>query len=323
MSYLPTKYTLVFHGNCIDGWFSAYIAYSSLQANGGVMNMFPISPNQRTTWPRNEQLVASHVLLLDVSVPKYIRDMWMKSGALSVHCIDHHASAIEHWPKNQCPIDTSRCAAYQTWQRFYPQLAIPSWLEHIDRVDRWDNPSHEDRCIREVLNIIAHKPVENKYDDAFTLTEMFLTQIQNPAGAQILLNQGAAILEKKDAELIQLLNNGGIHHMTEDHVKGWQLPAHWLNASVFIIDTTNVSLDTTEAAHLVFLHYPAVQVFINYRKKSIMGHLGNRTMFVYSARSRGFDLTSGCSILKGHKTAAGASLVMGEANVLPFLVTAM
>jgi len=322
MTFIPTKYTLVFHGNCIDGWFSTYIAYSSLQANGGVMNMFPISPNQRTTWPRNDQLVGSHVLLLDVSVPQYIRDMWKNAGALSVHCIDHHASAIEHWPVGQCPIDTTRCAAYQTWQRFYPQLEIPAWLQHIDRIDRWDNPSHEDRCIREVLNIIAHKPVENKYDEAFTLTEMFLNQIQNPVGATHLLSEGAAILEKKDAELIQLLNNGGIHQITQDHLKGWQLPPHWDGVNLYIIDTSNVSLDTTEAAHLVFLHYPNVDVFINYRKKIMTGNLGKRVMYVYSARSRGFDLTSGSSILKGHKTAAGASLIMGEAPVLPFLVTA-
>lgn len=322
MTFTPTKYTLIFHGNCIDGWFSTYIAYSSLQANGGVMSMFPISPNQRTTWPKPEQLVASHVLLLDVSVPGYVRKMWKKGGALSIHCIDHHASAIEHWPANACPIDTSRCAAYQTWKRFFPAQAIPPWLEHIDRIDRWDNPSHEDRCIREVLNIIAHKPVENKYDEAFALTQMFLSQIEDPVGFRNILMEGAAILQKKDGELTELLNQGGIHHFTQDYVHGWLLPPHWFGAVVFIIDTTNIALDTTEAAHLVFLHHPNVNVFINYRKKVLDGDLGQREMYVYSARSRGFDLTAGHIPLKGHKTSAGASLIKGEAPVLPFLVTA-
>jgi hypothetical protein len=91
---------------------------------------------------------------------------------------------------------------------------------------------------------------------------------------------------------------------------------------VFIIDNTNITLDTTEAAHIVFQHYPAVNVFINYRKKTLYGRgpgAVEKEMFVYSARSRGFNLTDG-TVLKGHPTAAGASLIKGEAPTLPFLL---
>jgi hypothetical protein len=96
-----------------------------------------------------------------------------------------------------------------------------------------------------------------------------------------------------------------------------------LGANVFIIDNTNITLDTTEAAHLVFQHYPQVNVFVNYRRKILYGKGANaveKTMYIYSARSRGFDLTSGDIPLKGHKTAAGAALIKGEAPMLPFLL---
>lgn len=328
---MATNFTILYHGNCIDGWFSAYIAHSALQPTAGTINMFPISPSQTNTWPKMAEMVGTHIFLLDVSVAQAHRDAWMAGGALSVNCIDHHASAVEHWPAGASPIDTSRCAALQTWQRFYPDTEIPFWLHHIDRVDRWDNPTYEDRCVREVLNEIAHKPVQKKTAEAFTLTQLFLANMSNPLGVMMTINQGKQILDQKDAALLGVLSKGTFHTFTAEYLTGWGLPESWLGANVFIIDNTYTTLDTTEAAHIVFQHYPQVNVFINYRKKVLFGKgagaaaggapTPEKTMYVYSARSRGFNLTEG-TIFKGHPTAAGASLIQGEAPLLPFLLQA-
>ena len=319
----PINHTILFHGNCIDGWFSAYIAHSALKHQGTV-NMFPISPSQPNTWPKTTEMAGTHILLVDVSVTENYRSAWLIGGALSVNCIDHHASAIEHWPAGACPINTASCAALQTWQRFYPTQEVPFWLHHIDRIDRWDNPTYEDRCVREVLNEVAHKPVQKKMSEAFTLTEMFLMNMSTPLGVMMTIQQGKTILDQKDAALMNILNKGTFHTFTAEYLAGWNLPASWLGANVFIIDNTNITLDTTEAAHIVFQHYPHVNVFINYRKKTLYGRgpeAVEKTMYVYSARSRGFNLTDG-TILKGHPTAAGASLIKGEAPMLPFLLSA-
>jgi hypothetical protein len=315
-------YTILFHGNCLDGWFSAYIAHSVLK-NLGTVSMYPISPSQPNTWPDVKEMAGSHILLVDVSVKQSDREHWLNNGAQSVKCIDHHASAIEHWPKDCCPINTASCAAVQTWQYFYPNQEVPFWLHHIDRIDRWDNPTYEDRCIREVLNVIAHKPVQKRLAEAFTLTEIFLTNMNTPLGVMSVIMEGKQILDQKDAALLAILNKGTFHTFTQEYIDGWKLPAHWLSANVFIIDNTNITLDTTEAAHLVFQHYPQVNVFINYRRKILYGKgpdAVEKTMYIYSARSRGFDLTSGDIPLKGHKTAAGAALIKGEAPMLPFLL---
>jgi hypothetical protein len=321
MASASINHTILFHGNCIDGWFSAYIAHSVLK-NQGIVNMFPISPSQPNTWPTNAEMAGTHILLVDVSVAENHRNAWMNGGALSVRCIDHHASAIEHWPAAGNPINTAHCAALQTWQHFYPGVEVPFWLHHIDRIDRWDNPTYEDRCVREVLNLIAHKPVQKKIAEAFTLTEMFLVQMATPLGVMGVITQGKQILDQKDAALLSILSAGTFHTFTQDYITGWNLPASWLGATVFIIDNTNITLDTTEAAHIVFLHYPQVNVFINYRKKTLYGRgpgAVEKTMYVYSARSRSFNLTDG-TIFKGHPTAAGASLIKGEAPMLPFLL---
>jgi hypothetical protein len=318
-----TNHTILFHGNCIDGWFSAYIAHSVLK-NAGTVNMYPISPSQTNTWPKTADMAGTHILLVDVSVAESYRTAWLTGGALSVNCIDHHASAVEHWPAGACPINTAACAALQTWQHFYPAVPVPFWLHHIDRIDRWDNPTYEDRCVREVLNDIAHKPVQKKQAEAFALTELFLANMATPMGLMMVLAQGKQILDQKDASLLGILGAGTFHTFTQDYITGWSLPQSWLGANVFIIDNTHITLDTTEAAHIVFQHYPQVNVFINYRKKTLYGRGAaavEKTMYVYSARSRGFNITDG-TILKGHPTAAGASLIKGEAPMLPFLLSA-
>lgn len=314
------NYTILFHGNCIDGWFSAYIAHSVL-SNLGKIDMYPISPSATNTWPDLSKMKGTNVLLLDVSVAQEHRNKWLAGGALSVLCIDHHTSAIEHWPSGACPIDTRSCAAIQTWMRFYPGTSIPRWLDCIDRIDRWDNPTYEDRCIREVLNIIAHKPVQNKMSEAFELTLKFFNDISTPDGYNSVIMAGKAILDQKDTTLITILTNGGsFYTLTQEYLDGWKLPPSWLGLRVFIIDNTNITLDTTEASHLVFTHYPDCSVFINYRKKIVLSPGFERETVIYSARSRGFNLTLG-TVLRGHPTSAGATLVKGDVPVLPFLIT--
>jgi len=320
-SCFSSAYTILFHGNCIDGWMSAYIAQTALKEHATI-KMFPISPSFRNTWPKKDVISGTHILMLDVSVPKDVQDEWLAAGALAVNCIDHHESSIGHWPVGACPIRTDCCAAVQTWQAFYPALEIPFWLNHIDRIDRWVEPTYEDRCIREVLNLIAHLPVQKRFDEAMTLTENFIYNMSNPVGIATKLGTGKEILDKKDAELMTTLSHGVMFPITAEHIGWWNLPDSWLGANVFIIDNTHAVFDSTEAAHLVFTHYPEVAAFINYRKKTVVGRSDGlqKEYYVYSARSRGLDLTCSPSIFRGHKTSAGASLLKSETPVLPFVM---
>ena len=319
------KYTILFHGNCIDGWMSCYIAHSSIKHQGSV-RQYPIAPGQPNTWPAVNMMRNNHVLLVDVSVPQATRDMWLACGVLSVKCIDHHASAVEHWPADNCPINTESCAAIQTWQFFYPQTPVPEWLKCVDRIDRWDHPTEEDRCLREVLHIIAHKPVQRKFEEAYADTDAFMQAIYTKEGTDAMMERGRAILKKKDEDLFKVLGKGTVMVVTEEHMTAWQLPASWMGITLYLIDNTDVVFDTTEAAHQVFTYYPQVTAFINYRKKTFLekGDMAvEKTVYVYSARSREFDLTKDGSLFKGHPTAAGVSLVCGEAPLIPFILASM
>ena len=315
------SHTILFHGNCVDGWFSCYIAYSILRVKGS-LSMYPIAPGQPNTWPSAAVLEGTHVLMVDVSVPEATRNHWMAHGALSIKCIDHHASAVEHWSEC-CPIHVESCAAIQTWQHFYPALPIPFWLQQIDRMDRWDHPTEDDRCIREILAQIAHKPVQKRFDQAIQMTDAFLKKVSTHEGWSEIVEKGRLLLEKKDAALRETLTAGRTVVISETELMAWHLPETWLGKLVYIMDNTNQPFDSTEASHLVFTHYPETDVFINYRKKSF--RVGGKNsmamdqqMIVYSARSQSLSLTEG-TVFRGHPTAAGASLLIGEAAFFPFL----
>ncbi len=290
----------------------------------GQVKMYPISPNQRNTWPNIKEMTGTNVLLVDVSVEESIRKEWLSKGVLAIECIDHHASAIPHWPLNpdgtSTVIDTTRCAALQAWMRFFNMLPIPGWLQQIDRIDRWENPTYEDRCLREVLNVIAHYPVQKMIPEAIHQSDLFLQMYSNPDEFQKLMLGGKEILDRKDAALFETLQNGKQMLITPQQLIEWDLPSSWLNRAVFIIDNSFNSFDTTEAAHIIFSHMPHIEVFINYRRKRFHDKESNddKTIYIYSARSRGFDITSG-TILKGHPSSAGASLIVGDTSVFPFV----
>jgi hypothetical protein len=321
--------TILFHGNCIDGWFAAYFAYCELVQHGGVQ-MFPIAPSQPNTWPAAEVMEGTDVWLLDVSVPAYVREEWTEARVRSIQCIDHHATAIEQWPAEACPIHTDHCAALQAYHHFFHGMEAPEWLHSIDRVDRWVDVTYEDRCLREFLHELARLPVQHRLADAIRLTNSFFFNMNNhPETFQWYVEKGEKFLHKKDAHLWSIIDSKG-HTVTidEEHVATWNVPSTWVGHKLFLMNTTDVILDTTEASHLVFTKHSDISVFINYRNKVFYTKPQKGTMksmIVYSARSSvvsGINLTEG-TIFSGHPTSAGASLVRGEATHFPFLLESL
>jgi hypothetical protein len=311
------KYTILYHGNCIDGWVSAYLAYSTLYTKGPVQ-LFAISPNQPRTWPTGQEMSGTNILMVDISVPEEYRKKWLAAGALTIMCIDHHATSTEHWTPAECPIHVESCAAIQVHTFFFPDMPIPGWLAAVDRIDRWDNPTEEDRCMREVLSYIAHKPVSGALEEAIMLTQKFIMDMENPEAVAAYLAQGKEVLHQKDEHLKQLMfSRGRMVSITPEMATAWQLPANWAYLTIFVVDNTGITMDTTEAAHLFFSVQKGAPVFINYRKQTYPGK--PFPQYTFSARSRDFDMTQG-TILKGHPSAAGASIIAKSGVCLPFVL---
>jgi hypothetical protein len=327
--------TILYHGNCIDGFTAAFLAHTALTEQGVAdIKMYPVAPTG-VGLPHLKEFAGRHILMVDISFDQAKRAAWTAAGALSIQCIDHHATSCSHWSAEANPIHVESCAALQVFRHFFPQQEVPFWLEVIDRIDRWDNPTDADRCVRELLNIMAHKPVQHKDSIQAVLAEMrdWIALINTPEGQVQQLTIGKALLDKKEASLCQILEKGTFLTIGFEQQQAWQLPASWLGANLYLIDNTDVLIDTTEASHIIFVNRPGVDVFINYRRKSFVKRGGfkkgysamddsdQKNSIIYYARSRNFNLTEG-TIFRGHPTAAGATLIQGEAPHFPFLLTA-
>ena len=300
------KYSLVYRGNAIDGWIATFIAYTALKESS--VKFYPISAGREVTPKQVASWKGTHVLLLDLSFSAESHAR-VSRVAISVETLDHRSGGEE------APLCSSRLA----WQKWYVDQVEPFWLGAVDRISRWDQPTLEDRCLREVLTNVSHMPPA----DAVRATEVLMTWMMTPLCAefQSLMAQGHAKLAQKDAHLLDVIGQlGHTHVVQEADVTTWGLTADWVGLTVFLLENSEVVIDTNEAAALLFAHKPDVSAFINYRKKvrrdPTSGRLG--LIYLYSARSRGFDLTAG-GFFQGQKRSAGAQRFIDADGVMPFV----
>lgn len=312
----PISVSIVFHGNCVDGWMSAYIAYYYYVNSGHSTNLYPISPNLEYTWPSHNSIANTNVILLDVSLPEVELKTW-ECIAYNVICIDHHPTSALQWSESvdrsvRSVHSTESCATVLTWKHFYHSIPLPRWAEQIDRFDRWSSPTYEDRCIREYLMPIARLPTVGRVQEALTATADFISTYYTLPS--LLLQQGATALASKQSALNEIVDKGTVISITENQAELWKLPTQWVGKQVFVVETTGTALDSTEASQTAFERFPSATMFINWRKMNY----ADTTVVIYSARAReGEDLTIG-GIFAGHPTSAGGKRVVGE-QVTPFV----
>ncbi len=87
------------------------------------------------------------LIIVDFSFPKTILDSWWEKGA-DILLIDHHKTAQEHLGfdlenlsgsvRREYIFDMSRCGAILTWQYFFPEEDVPTFLEYINDRDLWE-----------------------------------------------------------------------------------------------------------------------------------------------------------------------------------------
>ena len=332
MNSAPRTLSLIFHGNCIDGWFSACILRAPYVATHNI-NYYPISPNLSHTWPSAAVLAGTDILMTDVTVPETVLAAW-EGIATSVRCIDHHATSAPQLKcahrEHNCIHDTEACATLLAWRHVFGTSAdAPDWVHQIDRIDRWHNVTREDRAIREHLHMIAQLPVHGDIANALRLSTEYITACflypLAPHYLDELKAAGETALTAKEDAIRAILRNGGkVITIMPAMAEVWNLEPSWVGKRGFIIDTTGVVLDSTEAGHIAMNDYGA-EFFINYRLKTYTSPATGITTktYIYSARSKEtVNLTEGGSILAGHPCSAGASLrVENDVDVVPFVIS--
>jgi len=319
----PT-YSLLYRGNAIDGWISAFIAHTALTQKGEGVLLYPLYANAPLPAHRLPVWKGTHVLLLDLSIPSEERELLRREGIRSIQCFDHHESSRAHWDEKDCPVDTTVCTAIQVWRAYYPAQEMPFWLSSVDRLSRWEAPTVDDRCLREVLAPLARMAGDVSVPAALAATKAFMEEAMRPDEAPFRQRMavGQALLVKKDQMLYAELSQKGHYHVIgEEELKTWKLSREWFGLTLYLLDNSDFVIDTTEASHLMFYHNPHVDVFINYRKRVRRDPVTKllTATYIYSARSQAFDVRQG-GFFQGQATSAGATVMCSGEEVLPFQV---
>jgi uncharacterized protein len=122
----------IYHGNCADGFGSAWVVRKALGAvdfHAGVYQQTPPNVTDRD------------VYLVDFSYKRPVL-LEMAKTARTIMVIDHHKTAAEdlHYlpvPNIDATFDMEHSGAILTWLHFFPTRPPPQLLEHIEDRDLW------------------------------------------------------------------------------------------------------------------------------------------------------------------------------------------
>ncbi len=133
------KIIVIYHGNCADGFTSAWIVnkYFSDMQNVEV-EFYPGFYNESPP-----DVTDALVYIVDFSYKRPIMEDIVNKAARVVH-IDHHSTAIadmkdyEHntFEPFYSPLN-AESGAMLSWRYFFPDYEIPQFAKHIDDRDRW------------------------------------------------------------------------------------------------------------------------------------------------------------------------------------------
>lgn len=160
-----TPVTVLYHGDCLDGFGSAYAAWRHYGDSATYRPMHHGEP-----WAIAD--IAGHkVFILDFSFPPDFLET-MASTAQSVTQIDHHASALNAWGDKfdasskglrsyQHPtlpltvaFDLEKSGARLAWEHFHPNTTTPLVLQHIEDQDMWRFALPDTRAFCRALRLL-------------------------------------------------------------------------------------------------------------------------------------------------------------------------
>lgn len=122
----------IYHGNCADGFGSAWVVRKAL----GDVDFFP---GVYMTPPPD--VAGREVVMVDFSYKRPVL-LDMAKSAESILVIDHHKTAAEDLaslpvPNIDAVFDMEHSGAILTWQHYFPDQKPPQLLEHIEDRDLW------------------------------------------------------------------------------------------------------------------------------------------------------------------------------------------
>lgn len=131
---MKVDYTILYHGNCVDGFTSAWVARNALETSGYSCNY--IACFHGTPLPDLPDL-DTFVYVLDFSYPRDVLECLNKSHR-GIQIIDHHESSQKFLSSlPYATTDTAHSGAVLTWKHFFGDDAMPQLIQYVEDKDLW------------------------------------------------------------------------------------------------------------------------------------------------------------------------------------------
>lgn len=124
--------TILYHGNCPDGFCAAWAAWCQLGDNA---TYIPVCHGDK----HPDEIVDKHVALVDFCYPRAEMEK-LSSVVKSLTVVDHHISAMkemEGFEPAELNFDMTRSGCVLSWRYFNKDKAIPRLLLAVEARDLW------------------------------------------------------------------------------------------------------------------------------------------------------------------------------------------
>jgi oligoribonuclease NrnB/cAMP/cGMP phosphodiesterase (DHH superfamily) len=204
---------VLYHGNCADGFASAFCVYLYYKQNYGIdmANKIEYIPclhvaNLILDDIFIQKLTGKNILMCDFSY-KYNQLIRIIEVANSFMILDHHESAqldLENIPSELKIFDMARSGAVITWDFLFPDTILPKVLSHIQDRDLW---TKKIKGTEEFSTYLFEQTFSFELFESFLSEDKLESVIANGTAwleyKQSLVSKGA----KKAYQCIQKINN--------------------------------------------------------------------------------------------------------------------
>ncbi|MBL1176682.1 hypothetical protein [Pantanalinema sp. GBBB05] len=127
---------------CPDGHAAAWVAHRALGPDIKIIGCLyqdeRLPPKDFKVPP---VVPGDRLYILDLSFPAWLLTSWREQGNI-ITIIDHHKDKIESLLTHPTlagliTFDEHKCGSLLTWEHFFPDEPVPTFLKYIDDRDRW------------------------------------------------------------------------------------------------------------------------------------------------------------------------------------------
>jgi uncharacterized protein len=216
--------------NCPDGYAAAWVCHKYYGDCEIIGCWYQCADEDLPTFEKGDRAV-----IVDFSFPADVLERWSNAG-VEILLIDHHKTAMEHLGdvsqfsahfNGQIKFDMGECGATLAWKHFFPDKAVPLFLEYVKDRDLWNKVLPNSDAIHEVVSRLGRSfdlyDLLEKYDNPLTnmttladLGDVLLAPKRKEIAAIANRATLAPFLEHENIPIVLLAGDGSEDRLTSD-----------------------------------------------------------------------------------------------------------